>query len=292
MAVADWQFELDGVTFGAGTDYRVSELTLPKPEARVFDADAAREDGTSFGRDHLTGLLVTFEIGVVGTGPDGVLDKVATLRRAWYGDATRATSGASVPLVMRRPGRDPVRMFGRPRRFDPASHADVASGYVPVVCDFQAVDPYLYSDTVGSTSVTIVPPPVGGLIEPLTDPLVGVQSGEAQGHIDIAGSDPAWLVIRILGPVTDPEISVTGLWSARLRLTLADGEYLDVDPQPWARSVRRNDRSNAAGAFTAASQRLSVMRVPPGPAEVVLRGVDATGTASATFSWRSAYSSF
>jgi hypothetical protein len=292
VSVTDWQFELAGVTFGRGTDYRVSELTLPKPETRHVDVDAPRADGIRFGRDQLAGSLIAFELNVVGTDATDVLGKVATLRRAWYGDDTRAVSGVSIPLRMKRPGRDAVRAYGRPRRFEPATMANAVLGHVPVVCDFQAVDPYFYGDVLESTSVTLVPPPVGGLIEPLTDPLIGTQYGQVQGHIQVGGDSPAWLVTRIDGPILDPTIEVVGQWSAPMRLSLTTDEWVDVDPQLWSRRVRRNGKQNEAGAFTASSQRLSQMRVPPGGAEVVLRGTDATGTASALFSWHTAHSSY
>lgn len=292
MSVSDWQFELDGLLFGDNTPYLVYDFEHGKPDARANDAVRPRADGMVFGRDDLAGMPLTWEIGVVGSGPSDVLEKVAAMRGRWYGDEVRATPGAVSVLRMRRPGRGTVRVYGRPRSFAPATLSNVASGYVPVVCDFQAQDGYFYSDAELATTVGIVPPTVGGLSGALIGPIVSSAVGEGVTDLFVGGDVPGWLAFRINGPIVDPTVEVVDQWSATLRVSLASDQWLVVDPTPWNRGVRRSDGANLAGVFTAASQRLQAMRIPPGRQQILLRGTDATGTATVQVFVREANSSY
>ncbi len=296
MSVTDWQFELVGtdrsVVFGKDTPYHTYDFAHGKPDETVNDYSMSTEDGIRFGRDHLAGTLAGWDIGVEGTGPADVLDKVRTLRSLWYGTDTRVKPGAVMILRLKRPGSITVRLYGRPRKFDVASMADVASGYVPVVMDFQCVDGYFYSDAEFATTVSIVPPSTTGLVGELIGDIVSEPASQGQGRIVVSGSEPSWLVARPNGPITNPTIEVAGQWSYTLQLSIAYDQSLTVDPTPWTRSVRRSTGANAAGTFTQASQRLSAMRLPVGQQTVMLRGHDPTGTASASLYWRDVWASW
>lgn len=292
MSVTDWQFDLNGLLFGAGTPYRVQEMEHGKPETRANDTPFPREDGIRFGRDHLAGQILSFQVGVEGADSETVLDLVAAMRSVWQTATTRDKAGLAVPLRLKRPGRDALRVYGRPREFSVATMHNVSSGWVPVVCDFQCVDHLFYADVEESVSISIAPPAAGGLVEPLTEPLTATSATAGTGQVTVGGEEPTWLVARSNGPVLDPVVEVVGRWSATMRADLAFDEWITADPTPWGRSVLRNGVSNAAGVFTQDSRRLSRWQIPPGQQEIVLRGTDATGTASLLLSWRPAYSSY
>lgn len=294
--ITDWQFEIDdGATtlaLGEGTPYRVFEFDHAKPDIRATSSQRAREDGTNRGRDYLSSTTATLEIGVDGDGdPQAALDAVAALRAIWYGDTVRRTPGARAVLRAKRPGRDIMRVYGRPGAFKPGSLTHAGVGYIPVVAEFDCDDGYWYSDVEFSATVPFVPAVLGGLVGPLVGPWTGASSGEASGNIVVGGAVPAWLIWQPHGPITNPEIEVVGRWSATLQTTVAGDQQITVDPSPWNRSVRRGDGANFAGAFTASSERLSRMQVPPGGAQILLRGIDPTGTSYLSLFWRTAEAS-
>jgi hypothetical protein len=293
----DWQFEIDdGVTtvqLGAGTPYRVYEFAHEKPEVQANATSRARQDGTNRGRDYLGATVASFEIGVDGGGsPSGVLDAVAALRAVWYGDNVRREPGARAILRAKRPGRDVVRMYGRPGAFKPASMHDVGTGYVPLVCEFEADDGYFYSDTEHTLSVPFIPSVLGGLIGPLEGPWVATAAGEASGRLEVGGECPAWLTWAPHGPITNPKIEVVGRWDATLQGAIAYDTQVVVDPSPWNRTARAASGANWAGKFKTGSTRMSRMQVPPGESQVLLRGVDPSGTSYLDLAWRSVYAAY
>jgi hypothetical protein len=288
--LADRQFELDGYVFGPGAPVEVSVVDFGSPEIRQHDTPLPRGDGTRFGRDYRDGRLVTFELATNQDGGDTALAALSALQRAWLADPVRSAPGAVSVLRYRVAGRT-RRVYGRPRRFAADSRL-YRSGRVDVTCDFQCVDHLFYDDVEFSTSISIAPPATGGLVEPLTDPLTATAATAGQGEVVVAGDAPAWLVARINGPILDPVVEVVGVWSARLRVDLASDEWITVDSTLWNRGVLRNGAVNAAGIFTQDSPRLSQWRLPTGQHEMVLRGVDGTGTAALLASWRTKHSSY
>lgn len=296
MIADDWQFEIDdGVTtvaLGPGTPYRVYEFDHAKPDVRGNASPRAREDGTNRGRDYLGSTVASFEIGVdAGGTAAGVLDAVAALRAIWYGDNVRRTPGTRAVLRAKRPGRDTVRIYGRPGAFKPASMINVGQGYIPLVCEFEADDGYFYSDTEYTLNVPFVPVSLNGLSGTLSGPWTNTASGVRSGQIDVGGDCPAWLGWRVNGPIVNPKIEVTERWTATLQGSIAYDTSVTVDPTPWNRTARAASGANWAGKLSATSTRMSRMQVPPGPSEVLLRGVDASGLSSLDLTWRSVWAS-
>lgn len=300
--VEDWTFEIDdgvsAVLMGAGTPYRVFEFEHAKPDIRGNASGKARDDGTNRGRDYLGSVTATLEIGVhapratQAESSAAVLDAVARLRAIWYGDNVRRDPGLRAVLRAKRPGRDAVRVYGRPGAFKPASMNDVAAGYIPIVAEFECDDGYFYSDVEHSLSVPYVPTVLNGLTGTLTGSWVNIASGEASGRLAVEGESPAWLGWRVNGPIANPQIEVTSHWSATLGGSIAYDTSVTVDPAPWNRTARAEGGANWAGKFVAGSTRMSRMQVPPGASQVLLRGVDATGTSSLDLFWRSVWASY
>lgn len=285
----DRQFSLGGLTFGEPTGYTVTAVEFGPPEIRQVDTDNPREDGIRMGRDHRGGRIVTLEVSALGDDAT-VRDQVALLERAWLASDTRSSPGAVTPLSYRVAGED-RRVYGRPRRFA-ADPKLLEWGRVDVVAEFQAIDHLYYSDVEFQTTLGIVPPSAGGLVGPLIGPWIASGTGEGSQSIAVDGTEAAWLICRVDGPITNPTVEATDLWSVTLKVTLASDQWVVIDPTPWSRSVRRNDGANLSGAFTALSSRLPQMRVPPGVQQVFLRGVDPSGTSSLSVYWRSTFASF
>lgn len=293
MPAVDLVYDLDGFPFGgsyAETGYLVQDFDPGQVDIIANDEPFPRQDGVRFGRDYRGGRLLTFDILLMqgsGTGAD-TLDAFGRLSSVWDADMVRATPGAVSILRMTRAGRT-RRVYGRPRRFAPKSERN-QFGWLNVLADFQAMDGLFYSDAELSTVIGMSAPSVGGLVGPLIGPIDAESAGEGVQAVFVGGDKPAWLGLRIRGPIVDPEIEVVGAWKIKMNVTLASDDWVMIDPSPWNRGVRRANGANLAGAFTADSQRLSQMRIPTGSQQILLRGTDITGSASVQAYVREAYS--
>ena len=107
----------------------------------------------------------------------------------------------------------------------------------------------------------------------------------------MGGTAPAPFVEVIHGPITNPWIAGPG-WRFDFLTTLAYDQTLTVDTRPWAQTVLRNDGASLAGTLTRASTALSDARLlPGGGAWLTFGGIDGTGTATCSVSWRPTYRS-
>lgn len=286
-----WSFELDGFRFGWGTRYHVTAWDFDAPDMRGNSSDVPRGDGRRWGRSYRSGRAVTFELTVGEYSPPAAQASAAVLEAAWDAPDVRSTPGA-VSCLRYRWADEVRRVYGRPGKIAPATTTMGRSGRIDYTCDFDTVDHLFYADDVAETVVPFVPNVLGGLVGPQTGGWAATTAGTASGRVPVGGSAPAWLVWTIHGPIVNPTIEVVGQWSATLQMTLAYDQSVTVDPTPWDRSVRRNDGASFAGAFTADSVRLSLMRVPPGDQQVLLRGIDPSGTSSLRTAVRAAHSSY
>ncbi|MEV7684243.1 hypothetical protein AB0O64_37805, partial [Streptomyces sp. NPDC088341] len=140
--------------------------------------------------------------------------------------------------------------------------------------------------------LAITPPLGGGLVGSLSAPLTSTGESDRSQAITVGGALPAWPVITIAGPITNPVVEMVGLWRFELLASLAYDRTVTIDTRPWVRSVVLNQAGGSlAGALTRQSPRLADAGIPPGTYEAVLRGIDATGTARATVAWQETYSS-
>jgi len=276
--------------FGMGTEVLVLDLEVGQADIVSNDASLPMQDGLRFGRDYRAGRVITFEMIVMsGTGVEA-LDELARLETAWLADEVRATPGRVAMLRLTRGGRT-RRVYGRPRRFAMASERD-RYGWISATADFQCSDHLFYSDDELVVGVRMYTPAVGGLTGPLIGPIYADDFTEGIIDFFLGGTVPSWPVITIQGPIKDPTIELTGYWKATLQTSLASDQSVTIDTTPWNRAVRRNDGTNLAGRFTADSQRLSHMRVPPGRRQFLLRGYDPSNTARAYIHIREAFSSY
>lgn len=288
VALINGQYEMNGIVFGEGTKYPTQPLELGAIDIVTQDALRPRVDGMTPGRDTFGGRTLVFDMGVHSEALD---DDLEDLELAWRNDAIRQTPGAVVPLRYRRRGRDRV-IYGRPRKFAVTLGGRKAQFY-NVVAEFVQVDSFSYGDVEHQNTVNFVPPEAGGLEAPLMAPLSTVALSSSPGVIFVGGKLPAWLRIVIHGPITRPEIDIVGKWKIRFTdLVLAFDEYVEINPTPGNRYIRKNGVVNLGGALTADSPYMSQMIVPPGEQELVLRGVDITGTSYMQVFWRESYGSF
>lgn len=287
--------ELDGYQFGGHvhgkTIVMIEDVVFDSADIVSVDRQLPRSDGTRFGRDYRGGRNITFTMHIFGDSAAIGFNALDHLHAAWMGDAIRRLPGATQTLRIKTGGRI-RRVYGRSRRFAPISTRIAANGWAPVTADFRTVDHFYYDDNEKTNTVSIIPTPGGGLIAPLVEPLSTVALSYAPGEITVGGTVPTWPVFVIQGPISLPTIDVIDEFRVTLGIILKYDEFVVVDPRPWTRGVRKNGTVNVAGQLTPASPRLSEIRLTPGTHEIILSGLDETGTSSLTVAWRDTFTSF
>ncbi|MFD9394136.1 hypothetical protein ACFWBB_26390 [Streptomyces sp. NPDC060000] len=309
MPLAEGEFKLTysangvhpGAAFTFGTVrtgyYLLDDFEVKDTDVTAGDTPLPREDGIRHGQDYTTGATITFEVGV-DTVDDGAtllerhganLDAVSVMKQAWDAKAVRDRMATPAVLSTTQGGRA-RRWYGRPRQCAKAASKLTRQGYTPVVATFATAHTGSFDDVEQSVRVDMAPPPHRGIVGPLKDPLTMIGEGSVRvpGEIVVGGNRPAWPVITITGPISQPVCELVGKWKLGLNLTLAVGEKVTIDPRPWVRTVLRGSGS-VAGLITRSSPLLEDLLIPPGRQDFVLRGTDATATASMTVAWRDAY---
>jgi hypothetical protein len=286
-------YDLDGFVFGDTTPWVATNIDYGVADIITNDTPAPRQDGMTYGRDFVSGPSMLFDITVIPDYPlygNGVeaTDLWGKFKSKWRSDKVRATPGAMSVLRMSRNGRT-RRVYGRARRCAPQPEKDV-NGWWIGTAEFQASDDYFYSDAERTNTVSIVPPGAGGYVVPVLDPWTSIGVSYAPGVCHVNGDDPAWMCFMVRGPIERPVIEVVGKWAIGLNVTLREGEWIGIDPRPWSRGVRTSSGFDLGGSLLPGSPVLSQVRLDPGTYEIVLRGYDATGTASMTTAWRETYS--
>ena len=283
----------DEVVMGAGTNIRVGDF-LPDGTGDITAGDVLLpgEDGTTFGRDFYAGQTMALELTIRDLDdPAAARTSWRRLVGAWNAAAVRATPGAVMPLRMKLPGSEGVRVYGRPRKYTPVSTVLADKGVIPLNLEFQAADAAWYSETEQTLTLSLLPLLAdGGLSFPLSFPLnfaASSVSDETRRAVNL-GDLPAPVVVEFDGPLASPSIELlgTGLVPG---LATQIGEYTaTIDARPWVRSVTVTGGGSVAGALT--GPRLALLQLPPGSTGIAFRGVDFTGAARARLRWRHAYS--
>lgn len=287
MPARDYGFTLEGVDFGIGEDITVESFDPGAAEWRVQDAENPVRDGLMFGVDYLGAPTWAFNLSTDGTDAASALEMLAPLAAVWRGGTVRTRPGEVSALIYKVAGRL-RRVYGRPRRWAAPPTNRILSGYIPIVADFATVDALHYNEAEQSSVVDIVPGSTGGFTTPLIAPISTHAGGQREGFIDVEGDMPTWPVIRIDGPISTPFVAISGKWEVRLNMTIPEDDFVEIDARPWAMSVLRSGVSNAAG-FLAPTSRMNEMKLPVGQQEIVFGGVDSTGTARCTITWRPAW---
>lgn len=293
-ALGDDQFAIDDYVFGYRTTVDVTAFDASYPDVVDQDKPLPREDGTSMGMDLFGGMTISIDLEVVEPTETAALDTLEAVKAAVMADDIRRVPQSYSVLSYRLATTgEQRRVYGRGRACAAASMDNAHVGFIPVAAQFRTITPYVYSDTEYVDSTNLVPDDtLGGLIGPLIGPLYASGGGSGSRGFIVGGFRPAWLATRVHGPIENPRVEIAGQWWYQLQTRIAKGDSVLVDPQPWSRQVRRaSDGANLAGYLTGTSAWLADMRVPPGAQEVLLSGVDATGTASVEVFWRTVRSS-
>lgn len=156
MAITtDYQGELGGVTFGAGTDYRITGPIggLGVPSVRATDTPRGTDHGSASGLNRFDVRVLTIPLAIRNqTSAAAANQAFTTLRAAWV------PADSDVELTLRMPGSPETVMsyFGRPRGIQ----AIYETGTFPngtirsLIATFQANDPLQYGASTDDNNNT------------------------------------------------------------------------------------------------------------------------------------------
>jgi hypothetical protein len=294
LDLIDWQYDLGGVLIGAGTSVNVIETAgLGRPPVRDSDVDQPSMDGQFAGPDYWSGRQIQIDAAIKIPGEaDACHDMIATIQAASDPAAVRLVGGAGMTVRIKRPGRPVKRLTARMRKLDP-EFKDVRHGYVPLDIELLAHDPTFYADTESVTEIPLGWLTGGGFAAPVVAPIYvqdGTVAADRPGWVTNEGDTDAWPVIRITGPCSN--VSVIHADSGRTlslpTLTLAAGQWVDIDTRPGYRTVTRENGGNASTTLSPSS-RIDLFSLPPGQSEMRWTAFDNTNTARMRLTWRDAY---
>lgn len=296
-ALNEMQFELlpyaeaeQGTIFGIGCDISVNEDGFKPggPEWYTEDSDNPVNGAKQFGRDHLLATSWQWDLHVNRDQVANAVDTLEDVATEWRAQHIREEVGAFTSIRYQLAGRT-RRVFGRPRRFEYSPSNAILNGFVPVSADFQCVDSHTYDDVESVISMSLEVLPDGGLVLPTVFPTSSIPSNSRDSTVWVDGKAATYPIIRFEGPITNPSIE-TADWGLSLDMTLAAGEYVEIDTRPWVQTALLNGDVSVAGAL-GTRQWLSRMKLRPGQHDFNYRGSAGSAGSTCTVRWRSAWNS-
>ena len=283
------EFILDGYSFGtAAHNVVILEDGFDTGAVSPRAQDAELRDYTLFGRDYYTAPTWAFTLGI--SHDDDADAIMADLARVWRNPAVRLTPGVTSTLQFKRNGRE-YRVYGRPRRFAMVPDAVADPNWQMVDADFRVDGALMYADEEQMANLSLGEQiEDAGVILPETKPwLLGGTTASGTAIANVQTLDPAPFVATITavgGPLSQFSLEGDG-WALDFGMTLEAGQSLTVDTRAMTALL---SGSSVAGALSRRSSLAA--RLWAGSSTLAFTGIDPTGTATATVTWRSTYPIF
>lgn len=289
--ISEYNFVLDlgntpWVPFGAGQAVNLTTFDPGGFTVRSQDVDSPVGDYVNFGTDFHTPPLWAWELWTDTTTPADGLAWAALLKTAWNNAVRKSPSGV-VPCRYKVGGRV-RRVYGRPRRLTPTV-ADIQTGKVRLVADFQLAEDTYYDDGENSVTVGMTPQTIqgSGVILPAVVPWVFTSTPAPRtSSMIIGGEKETWVDVIFHGPSDNPWVSVGGLtWG--LTGHIIAGQWVRLSGKPWQMGVYRVDGSYSPAQLDPRA-RLSQLQFKPGTYPVIYGAYDNTGSSTADLRWYNA----
>jgi hypothetical protein len=291
IELEDGQHQLGSVLIGQGTPVTIRTIEgLGLPSMRTADVEPSGEDGLWLGRDYYGGRVVRIDAAVKLPGDQaGALDVAAALQETADNQAVRGYGGTTLNLRLKFPGRPTRVVRGRVRKCD-VDLEKVVHGWAPVDIEVQGADYLYYRDEPDTTGIPLAVLSSGGLTFPLMFPFTIAGDPAAvgrPGYLDVTGTAPTWPVLRVTGPCSNPVIThVTTGRTLAVQVTLAAGEWVELDTRPGWRTVLRN---NGGASPLTPTSRIDLFRLTTGLNEIRWTATDPTLTSTLAVTWWPAY---
>lgn len=242
---SEWEFEYNGLVFGAATDYGIRSIEgLSRPDSREDVLTRAGEHGAYVFGQFLPERRITIEGDIRGTPGTDFSDKVETFREKFVPILE------PFPLRYRIAGEAQIRrIYSVPVRGAFMIDPMYSIGYAEWVLQFLAPDPRIYSDEENIITVGTSGGSNGMSFDEVFDMTFGGGAAGVTGaeNAGVFNSPP---FLRLAGPATNPVIrNVTANKELRFNpLTLTASEYIDIDTNK--RTIYLNGDSLQSRYFT------------------------------------------
>lgn len=277
MALGNWEFNLDGVQVTQQGNVRLRDFDPGTLNVLSQDQDSPVDEERLFGRDRAEAPVWKLDLHLLGDPHAQV-----ALLQAKAAPRVPLAPGVHQTITYRVGGRERL-IYGRLRNFTPKPRLGSPDRVVDASILIYLADQYSYDTTQRSVLMRLQPAATGGFIPPFTAPIITVGDGEVQGVIDaVGGSAPAPFTAVFRGPIQNPWLRGDG-WEVRMATGLTEGQTATLDTR--RKTLLRNDGASLGGTLGRFS-RLSGLRLTPGPDRLTFGGIDSTGTATCTVTWR------
>jgi hypothetical protein len=259
------QYQIDDLVFGRGTTVPVESFEIKPDDVNNMDYQIARADEKRFGWDQFspTTIDITFDVlenrllpPFEGSIPNFWEDMptVSDFKRAWRGDDVRYVWGQMKALYCC--GSDGVTraIYGRPGQFTYGKKTDYTEA-LQCIAEWRRGDTLAYS---------------------VDETVYGLSQGAPAVVIPgTAGDAPSWFRILLLGPITNPVFTITGLLfngvtqstpfqigigSTAVPYSVAGGELVEINAYPWTRRAVSSTGLNLSAALSGVTPYLDRLR--------------------------------
>lgn len=271
----------DGLEFGPGSRYHVSEVTGidDMPEIRTDDLARTGAHGDYTGPDYTGPRIVQLGLSLRGDTPDHLRELTVALRAATQPQRQPA------PLELLDWG---VLVYGKVRRRSLPYDAQGLWRTGTAALEWYCADPYLYGLEEHAVSTTAYSPAAGRSYNLTFNRVYGDPGSAGRLTAANAGAAPTYPTLRIDGPVADPSIEQTNTGAIlTIDATLQAGEYLLIDTRSRAVLLQG---TTPRRSWVRAGSLWPILQ--PGPNEIAYRGSSLPGSPGQpsllTVTWRDA----
>lgn len=293
MPLADGQVQVRGLTFGRGTDYKLTSFNPFQLHTRAHQSGSRSwNHGDWSGAEWSGSRIVPMRIMPASSASAA---EWLQLQQAVAAAFHAVGTSDDVECRFALGGREYV-MFGRPRLAESESNQLIGIGMEFIRAAFVALDPLIY-DADGDQEIFGLPTFDGGLTAPLTVPFT-VTGVAIDGQADLTneGTAETGLLLRIDGPIESPRVTLQRpdgvVQTVRFNLTLPSGQWLEVDTKARTAFLNGLPQASQRGVVSG-DWPLLPGRDPtdPNPAVSTLqfRAADENDLAQLTVNWRSAW---
>lgn len=232
-SLSNWQFQYQGLTFGAGQPIKIAKVTGlgDLAQIRSGDQNRQRDHGELIGLDVYGGRDITIDLEAEDAG-QGAQQTLLTLAAA-----TQVGYTTESPLWFQVGSFPLLAAMVRARKRTAPWDVGYQIGKLGVVTvQFHATDPRVY--TAGSSLTVGLPNPTTGATFPVTYPMTFGSVAPNGVNVNNTGNSETRPVIVITGPVTNPSVRNASLAGtptlqfknpAQTGYTVAAGDQLVID---------------------------------------------------------------
>lgn len=281
---------------GHDGDVAITEFSGISNDLRLDRTDRLGRDGQMAGPDYVNKRVWNITMHTLADDENGAVALAQQWERALL-DPVVMRSTKLMTLEYSRNRESWYQIRGRVADYAGPDLGDYTrEGAGQIDLQFEQLDPLHYSEFDERVSLLVAPGASGGLRVPVRFPVRFARSGGVRDRwATNNGENPAPVMLRFDGPMTDPVVELQGFWRFALSGTLAYDEYLIVDTRrtPASINIYSTTRPGHRAAFSwiRDGSRFSDLVIPPGQHAFSFQAVDDTYTASMTASWPHTFSS-